>query len=569
MDNKFKPPQVITLFGRLLSWPVILALGMVLSLTPPARAHPPGDKQLYVSTTGQDEGDCRDPYHPCRTIAYALRQAHKGDEIRVAAGAYFVGETETTAMLGEIILIQGGYSTRDTFSRQNPVENPTYLIGLGFGYRAELAERGFNLLQDAKGWSLERSLGQEGAEPQAPQGFTPCVAGRAGSYPCRAIDFLSQLRPDQFSTKPTDINDLWGYVDLDDNREYAIVGLRNGTAVVDVTDPLNPLEVGTIPGLSTLWRDVKVYQFYNEAENRWDAYAYVTAEANQGLQIIDLTNLPESISLAATYTGFASAHNIYLGGVNYTTNTTLDSLTAQAYILGSNLNQGAFRILDLSDPVAPVEVTAPPLGAGYIHDATTLIITDTRTVACDKGHNPCELLIDYNETTVDIWDVTDKSAPYKISVTSYDGVAYTHSGWWTEDKQFVFIQDEWDEFKNGLNTTLRTLDISDLTAPFVSHLWTGSTRAIDHNGFVKGNRYYMSNYQRGLTILDITNPNSPYEVAFFDTYPAGDMAHYNGAWGVYPYLPSGTLLVSDMEGGLILLRETSPSYNVYIPIILK
>jgi choice-of-anchor B domain-containing protein len=185
-------------------------------------------------------------------------------------------------------------------------------------------------------------------------------------------------------------------------------------------------------------------------------------------------------------------------------------------------------------------------------------------------------LVDYNESTVDLWDVTDKSDPFQISSTPYDGAAYTHSGWWSADKQFLFVQDESDEkdgfppFSQAVSTTLRTLDISDLNNPFVSHAWHGPTIARDHNGFGVGNHYYMSNYQRGLTILDVTDPNDPQQTAFFDTYPAGDGVSYAGAWGVYPYLPSGNILISDIEGGLFILREqTAPEYQLYIPVIVR
>jgi choice-of-anchor B domain-containing protein len=270
------------------------------------------------------------------------------------------------------------------------------------------------------------------------------------------------------------------------------------------------------------------------------------------------------------------AHNIYIGEIDYTTGVTVTGSTAYAYILGSNKSNGAYHILDLTNPITPVEVT-PPQSIDYAHDATTLVITDSRTAACAPSHSPCDLLVDYNATSIDLWDVTDKSTPFKISSTTYEAAVYIHSGWWSADKQYLFIQDESDE-RDGFGpnfppvyTTLHTLDISDLANPFISNAWTGPTTARDHNGFTKGDRYYMSNYQRGLTILDIADPNDPQQVAFFDTYPPGDNSPYAGAWGVYPYLPSGTIIVSDMQGGLFLLRE-GPSRSgtrLYMPIIVK
>ncbi len=386
----------------------------------------------------------------------------------------------------------------------------------------------------------------------------PCTSGLAGVYPCSKIDLLSHVSLGQFSSNPTAANDIWGFVDRNDNREYAIIGLANGTAVVDVTDPVNPVEVGSVAGMDTSWRDIKVYQFFNNAQGRWNAYAYVTADAvPEGLQIIDLTNLPASVSLAATYNGFGSAHNIFISNIDYSTGEALPGFTAFAYILGADVGGGAFRILDLTDPVNPVEVTPPPAGAGSSHDAVTLIVTGPRTSACAAGHDPCEILVAYNIDAVDIWDVTDKSSPLMISSTGYSNLGHTHSGWPTDDTLFVTIHDELDEQIFNLNTTVRTLDISDLSAPVVSNVWTGPTGAIDHNGFFVGDLYYMSNYLRGLTLLDFSDPNQPRESAYFDTSPGNDGFGFGGAWGVYPYLPSETILVSDGQQGLFLLRAVS------------
>ena len=38
-----------------------------------------------------------------------------------------------------------------------------------------------------------------------------------------------------------------------------------------------------------------------------------------------------------------------------------------------------------------------------------------------------------NESTVDIWDITDTAAPVRLSRTGYPNAAYVHSGWWSED----------------------------------------------------------------------------------------------------------------------------------------
>ena len=176
----------------------------------------------------------------------------------------------------------------------------------------------------------------------------------------------------------------------------------------------------------------------------------------------------------------------------------------------------------------------------------------------NAGTSPyCEVLFDFNESTLDIWDVTAPSDPVRLSRTPYDNADYVHSGWWSEDKQYVFVQDELDERDLGLRTTLRSFSIADLTAPSLAGGWVGPTTAIDHNGFVRGNRYYMSNYARGLTILDITDPAAPTAVGRFDSYPASDSVGFPGAWGTFPFLPSGNVLISDIDSGFYVVADNT------------
>ena len=82
------------------------------------------------------------------------------------------------------------------------------------------------------------------------------------------LDSLSRLEYD------VKLNYIWGYVDTSGN-EYALVGLRNGLSIVEVTNPSNPVEVYRSTGPQTIWRDIKVY----------GNYAYVTNEADNGLRI--------------------------------------------------------------------------------------------------------------------------------------------------------------------------------------------------------------------------------------------------------------------------------------------
>ena len=383
-----------------------------------------------------------------------------------------------------------------------------------------------------------------------------CSGGFAAEYPCQGIDFMSRVALSSFTGSPTSASNLWGYVDLDDNREYAIIGLRNGTGVVDVTDPANPVIVGHITGVNSQWREVKVYQFWNTTANRWDAYAYVTTEgAGGGIQIIDLTQLPTSVSLAGTWTGVSTSHTDQISNIDFTTNVSNNpSFPPILYISGANT--GGLRFVSLANPTSLTEIGF--WTGTYSHDTYPHVFTDARANQCAPGHNPCEVVFSFAGTAgLKIIDVTNKSAPVTLSTLTYSQLGYVHSGWISSDGNYIFLHDELDEQNFGLNSTIRTINITSLTAPTVSNLYTGPTLAIDHNGYTIGNKFYFSNYTRGIGILDVTNPNAPVQLSYFDTYPTTNGATFAGAWGVYPYLPSGNILISDIQRGLIVVREQS------------
>jgi choice-of-anchor B domain-containing protein len=529
---------------------------LALSAAIAAHAHDDVLGTRFVAPAGHDAGECDDNHHPCRTLAYALAQVDPGDAIKLAAGSYDISVIDVERLALGKEGVRGGYSAEDHFRIQNAETNPTRVSGVPDELRNNFIAHGF-IVVDANGDPLPRIVTQKLAVP------TACTAGRAGSFPCHNVDFLAQVQLMDIPGAPASASNLWGFVDLDDNREYAVLGHRTGTAVYDVTNPAAPVLVGNVAGNASAWREVKVYQLRDPGAPAHRAYAYVSTEApGGGLQIIDLTNLPNGISLANTLTQFTTSHTLYISNVNYATNAALPGRQAFLYIAGANVAGGAFRIYDLVDPVNPRLVTPSPAGTGYMHDSTSMLITDNRTTQCANAHNPCEVLVDFNETTVDLWDVTDKAAPVRLSTTGYATANYTHSGWPSADNRYIIVHDELDEVRRGINTQIYTLDIADLRAPSIVTSYIGGTTATDHNGYTIGNRYYVSHYKRGLVIFDATNPRALTEIGSFDTYlaPAANTAGTDGAWGVYPFLPSETLLVSDIENGMFLLKrnETLP-----------
>jgi hypothetical protein len=244
---------------------------------------------------------------------------------------------------------------------------------------------------------------------------------------------------------------------------------------------------------------------------------------------------------------------------DFGTGLTLTGEPPSIIVAGSNIGSGPYRAYSVDDPVMPNFEVMPGSGNNdYMHDAASMIITDNRiNTQCLNATTYCEVLFDFNESTFDLWDITNTNNPVRLSRTGYTNNQYVHSGWWSEDKQYVFVHDELDERNAGLNTTLRAFSLSDLGSPVAAGTWTGPTRAIDHNGFVRGNRYYMSNYSRGLTILDISNVTNIQAVGRIDTFPGSDGNTFVGAWGAYPFFHSGNIAISDIESGFYMVADRS------------
>lgn len=511
---------------------------------------------LFVSESGHDIGSCQTQDQPCQSLGYALSRVGKNGQIRVGNGSF-----EMTDVSDVVYILSGAIDVQASYGEGQR----STLVGAPSEFAAALEAKGFRVVVDTKG--LHQSAVDTQTSVQANAFATACVGGLAGSFPCDNVDLLAHVSTRTPGARGADI---WGFVDLNTNREYAIVGYSTGTAVFDVSDAENPIEIGFIDGQRTTWRDIKVHQFWNANDARWNAYAYITADnASDGLFIIDLSDLPHSISRTNYASDFIEAHNVYLSDVDFGTGLSITGDAPVLIIAGSNLSDGRFRAYSLADPGAPSFIAAPSTPANqpggnrlYMHDAASMVVTDSRKdTQCVNaaGSDHCDILFDFNESTVDIWDITLPGSPARLSQVPYNNSAYTHSGWASEDQQYLYIQDELDERDRAAvtTTTLRALSIANLTSPTLVGSWSGPTQAIDHNGFVRGNRYYMSNYSRGLSILDLTNAANPTLVGRFDTYPASDGLGFPGNWGTYPFFPSGNVALSDIDSGFYMVADNT------------
>ncbi|GHC45663.1 choice-of-anchor B family protein [Ulvibacter litoralis] len=373
---------------------------------------------------------------------------------------------------------------------------------------------------------------------------TPCSGGTAGPYPCNGIDLQSNISLADMNA--SDGNDSWGWEDPDTGKEYALMGLNNGTAFIDISDPINPIYLGKLPTHTnnSIWRDVKVYS----------NHAYIVSEANgHGMQVFDLTRLrtvtspPQTFTEDAHYNAFGHAHNIII-----------NEDTGYAYAIGTSTYNGGPHFINIQDPKNPIAAGGFAID-DYSHDAQVVTYCGP-----DSDYTGREILIGSNVYELSIVDITDKANPISISTLSYSNVGYTHQGWFTEDQRFFILGDELDEQDFGFNTRTLIFDLDDLDNPQFSFSFEGATAAIDHNGYVKGTKFYLSNYRAGLRIFDVSDiANQGFtEESYFDTFPNNNNASFNGAWSVYPYLKSGNIIISDIDRGFFLVRPNTAIDNV-------
>lgn len=331
-------------------------------------------------------------------------------------------------------------------------------------------------------------------------------------------------------------NDVWGWADAQTGREYALMGMTNGTAFVDVTDPENPVYLGLLPTetVSAPWRDIKVYQDH--------AYIVADAAGAHGMQVFDLTRLrgvtaSQTFSEDVLYSDFENTHNL-----------AINEDTGFAYAVGTNTCNEGLHMVDITTPNNPMFAGCHEVFE--VHDTQCVSY-----VGPDADYANAEICANSAEDRVELVDVTNKSSTVSIANFTYPQLGFVHQGWLTEDHSFLLIGDELDESNFTAPTRTHIFDVSDLDAPTYISAYEGPTTSIDHNLYVLGNRVFEANYTSGLRVLEFGNlGNSELtEIAHFDTLPDSDAVVFDGAWSVYPYLPSGNILVSDISNGLFVL----------------
>ncbi|MEM9548944.1 MAG: choice-of-anchor B family protein [Bacteroidota bacterium] len=346
----------------------------------------------------------------------------------------------------------------------------------------------------------------------------------------QAQDSLNMKKMAVLGGMGVEYNDIWGY--RMGTKEYGVIGSNSAINIVDVTECGNPTLVHQwIDGSSVIWRDIKDY----------DDYIYAVCDGGacqEGLQVINKNTFAQSQSL----THFRSAHNIFI-----------EKESGRLYVVGSNTNGHGVIIFDLkTDPGNPTllknlnfrDLQNDPSGNYYVHDIYVL----NDTAYCSHGYAGYR-----------IWDMTDVNNVTLVAELD-DSNGYNHSSWRHAYEPYVYVAEE-----VPIGKPIYVYDLSDITEPFTTYSFKDPLEAPNHNNnrphnpFVLRNRLYISYYHDGVQVYDISNPELPERIAYYDTYlnnNGNGYSGYQGAWGVYPYLPSGCIIASDISSGLNTLELT-------------
>ena len=331
-------------------------------------------------------------------------------------------------------------------------------------------------------------------------------------------------------------NSVWGWADAA-GKEYAMLGSLGKVHFFDVTDPKNIVLLSEFTASSsTIWREFKMYK------DR--AYA-VCDGCSEGLMIFNVSD-PQNITRSYYSNAlFSRSHTV-----------TCDTTSGRLYMNGTNIAGSGIAVFDIkADPDSPVQIalTDLTLGAnqgGYVHDS----YVRNDTIYASHGYGGLV-----------VWDFKNAAAP--VALASINTGGYNHASWLTDDGQTMVYAEEVPagqplraiSFENLANNEiiLKKSFKFPLNAP-------RDSANVYHNVYIKDNLCYVASYQDGLQVFDIKDAADPRQVAWFDsspldtvykfTTPNGGKTVYAGAWGAYPWLPSGTILVSDMQNGLFTVR---------------
>jgi len=483
------------------------------------------------------------------SVVAAGSEIYVGSPGAAGGGAIFRFSTDADGnVTGASKMGPTGLSRRAQFAGTLAMSGDVMVAGLPGDDRgsgtAMIMTRGF------EGWDRAKVVSDMKGLPAMAGEVYECSEGMIDRYPCKGVDILSFLPIREMGgNRGMTTNDIWGWTDPETGKEYALVCMSDLMSFVDVTDPYNPVFIGTLPMTEgappSTWRDVKV---------RAD-HAYVVSDSagEHGVQVFDLTHLREFAGDPITF-----AEDAHYDGINSAHNIVINEDSTFAFVVGASGGGetcgGGLHMINIEDPKQPAfagcfaDPSTGRRGTGYSHDAQCVIYNGP-----DGRYTGHEICFGSNETALSIADVTDKRNPVAVGMSSYPNVAYTHQGWLTEDHAYFYMNDEGDE-PAGLVEGTRTLvwDVRELDDPVLIGEYIAEVTSTDHNLYVVDDVMYQSNYDSGLRVFDVADPENIREIGYFDTNPEG----MSGAssWSNYPFFESRIVIFTSGRSGLFVAK---------------
>ncbi|MCZ8286527.1 MAG: T9SS type A sorting domain-containing protein, partial [Bacteroidia bacterium] len=215
------------------------------------------------------------------------------------------------------------------------------------------------------------------------------------------------------------------------------------------------------------------------------------------------------------------------------------------------------RVYSLANPANPVllrKLSQDVPSITYVHDM--FVRNDTVYASCGgQGF----FILKFNPVT--------NTFSQMQSFTGYPYNGYNHSSWQTDDRKTMVFADEVPE---GLPA--KVIDVSDFNNITLVDTIRSHLKATAHNPYIMNNRWcWMSTYQDGLYLYDISNPSNTTIHGYFDTQPQHGVNDnfstnpYKGNWGAYPYLPSEIIIACDMQNGIFIL-EGDYDYKISVGV---
>lgn len=340
-------------------------------------------------------------------------------------------------------------------------------------------------------------------------------------------------------------SDVWGYEQ--NGREYAMICSTEGVHFFEIENGklrFADFVEGTFSSTMVINRDVTTFRHY----------AYTVADhGTSNLQIIDLSYLPDSVSLVASIDhNFGRVHNLFVDEEN----ELLYACRVTPVVNGNPTYVVPMRVFSLADPLNPQLLYEGPNGITEVHD----IWVQNNIAILNCGFDGMR-----------VYNFSNPASPQYIqNLNFYQDQGYNHQGAMTPDgKQYVFGDET-----NG--KMLKLCEIDNEHKLTVKRFFGTNVQgnSIPHNIMCSNEFAFVAYYNEGLRIFDIRNIPVK-EIAHYDTYPDESDFKMNGAWGVYSNLPSGRILVSDIQYGLFLFDfdrklflNTAENVSVY-PTVLN